>query len=76
MKWMSSPSISVTKFGTALIRASTFRQSYSLAQYSASFCTVASGTPCEKSSTVSFSGNLVVMMRRRNSVRSASGMLT
>ena len=32
MKWMSSPSISVMKFGTALSRASTLRQSYSVAQ--------------------------------------------
>ncbi len=32
MKWMSSPSISVMKFGTALICASQRRQSYSVPQ--------------------------------------------
>ena len=32
MKWMSRPSISVMKFGTPLRRASTLRQSYSVAQ--------------------------------------------
>ena len=32
MKWMSSPSISVTKFGTAFSRASHLRQSYSVTQ--------------------------------------------
>ncbi len=32
MKWMSSPSISVMKFGTAFSRASHLRQSYSVAQ--------------------------------------------
>jgi hypothetical protein len=76
MKWMSSPSISVMKLGTALRRASTLRQSYSVAQYFASFCTVASGTPCEKSSTVSFSGKRAAVMRLRNSVNSASGTST
>jgi hypothetical protein len=37
---------------------------------------VASGTPCEKSVTVSFSGNSVAKIRRRNSVSSASGVFT
>jgi hypothetical protein len=32
MKWMSTPSISVRKFGKELIRASAFRQSWSFAQ--------------------------------------------
>ena len=32
MKWMSSPSISVMKFGRAFSRASHLRQSYSVAQ--------------------------------------------
>src|SRR5918993_3338426 len=34
---------------------------------------VASGTPCELSSTVSFSGHCVAAMRRRRSTRSSSG---
>lgn len=32
MKWMSSPSISVMKFGSAFSLASTLRQSYSFSQ--------------------------------------------
>src|SRR4051795_11135077 len=36
----------------------------------------ASGTPCESSSTVSRSGHLVALIRRRRSSRSASGKPT
>src|SRR5919109_745058 len=36
----------------------------------------ASGTPCESSSTVSFSGKRVARMRARKSSRSASGIST
>src|SRR4249920_2551741 len=72
---MSSPSISVMKFGTELIFASHLRQSCELAQYCASFCIVASCTPCDASVTVSRSGHFVAFMRLRNSVSSASGTL-
>src|SRR5215469_5211551 len=72
---MSTPSISVTKFGSALSFASQLRQSYSV-QARASFCEVVSRTPCDASATVSFSGHLVAWMRLRKSVRSASGKLT
>jgi hypothetical protein len=47
MKWMSSPSISVTNCGSAFSFASHPRQSYSVAQYLARSCTVASCTPCD-----------------------------
>ena len=36
----------------------------------------ASCTPCDESATDSFSGHLVALMRRRNSVSSASGTFT
>src|ERR1700730_7385114 len=73
---MSSPSISVMKFGTALIFASHLRQSCSFAQYCASFCIVANCTPCVASATCSRSGHFVAAMRLRKSARSASGTLT
>src|SRR3954469_14326415 len=50
-KWMSSPSISVMKLGTELSLASHLRQSYTVAQYHAIACMVASCTPCDASST-------------------------
>ena len=46
-----------------------------MAQYRTSSCIVASGTPCEKSETVSFSGQRVALRRRRRSMRSSSGTL-
>src|ERR1700680_2846838 len=73
---MSSPLISVMKFGTALIFASHLRQSCSFAQYCASFCIVANCTPCVASATCSRSGHFVAAMRLRKSARSASGTLT
>src|SRR5262245_37243902 len=73
---MSSPSISVMKFGSAFRRASTLRQSYSVAQYRASACIVASCTPCDASVTVSRSGHCVALMRLRRSIRASSGTLT
>src|SRR6516164_6395281 len=72
---MSTLSISVTKFGSALSFASQLRQSYSV-QARASFHEVASCTPCDASATVSFSGHLVARIRLRRSVRSASGKFT
>jgi hypothetical protein len=44
---MSSPSIWVVNCGKALSRASTLRQSYSVAQWLASFWIVATCTPCD-----------------------------
>src|SRR5215471_3414644 len=76
MKWMSSPSISVMNCGRPFSFASTRRQSYSVAQWRASFCIVASGTPCESSETVSRSGHWVASMRRRKSSRASSGTAT
>src|SRR5687767_9661242 len=73
---MSSPSISVMNCGKAFNLASHLRQSYSVAQYSARACTVASCTPCVASGTVSRSGHRVALMRLRNSVSSASGTPT
>src|SRR5215831_6101157 len=72
---MSSPSISVMKFGTALIFASHLRQSCSFAQYCASFCIVANCTPCVASPTCSRSGHFVATMRLRKSASSASAAL-
>ena len=72
MKWMSRPSISVMKCGKAFSLASSLPKSYSVRQYSASACIVASGTPCDSSGTVSFSGQRVAAMRRRRSSISAS----
>lgn len=73
---MSSPSISVKDCGRAFSFASILRQSYSVDQYRASACIVASCTPCVASGTVSRSGHLVALMRLRNSTSSASGTLT
>src|ERR1700733_1703629 len=64
---MSSPSISVMKFGTALIFASPLRQSCWVAQDCASFCIVASCTPCDASETCSGSGHFVALTRLRRS---------
>src|SRR6266446_1107536 len=73
---MSSPSISVMNGGRAFIFASILRQSYSVAQYRASACIVASCTPWDASVTVSRSGHFVALMRLRNSVSSVSGTFT
>src|SRR5439155_25565134 len=45
----------------------------SAAQYRARSCIIASGAPCESSVTVSASGHLVAVTRRRRSVSSVSG---
>src|SRR2546421_10650218 len=76
MKWMSSPSISVMKCGRSFSLASHLRQSWSVAQYRARSCIIASRAPCESSATVSTSGHLVAFTRLRRSVRSASGKPT
>ncbi len=76
MKWMSSPSISVMNCGSMFSLASHLRQSYSRAQYCASSRMVASGTPCDSSDTVSFSGHWVAAMRRRRSSSLACGTFT
>jgi len=76
MKWMSSPSISVTKFASAFSLASHGRQSYPVPQYAASSCIRASRMPCESSATVSRSGHRVALTRLRSSARSASGKPT
>src|SRR5580700_5361116 len=73
MKWMSSPSISVMKCGSACSVASHLRQSYSVAQYCARSCSIASGTPCESSGTVSRSGQRVATIRARSASSSLSG---
>src|SRR5262245_33693710 len=63
----------VMNCGKAFNFASHLRQSYwLLAQYSATFFIVASGTPCDLSVTVSLLGQRVALMRRRSSARSAS----
>jgi hypothetical protein len=76
MKWMSRPSIPVVNCGSALSLASIRRQSCSVAQYCASFCMVASCTPCEASVTVSLSGHFAATMRRRRSTSCSCGTLT
>src|SRR5215208_6048222 len=76
MKWISTPSISVVNCGSALSRASHVRQSYSVVQYRASSRSVASCTPCDRSSTSSLLGQRVAPMRRRRSSRSSSGTST
>ena len=72
---MSSPSISVMNCGRAFSLASTLRQSYSVPQKLASFCIVASCTPCDESATVSRSGHCVAAMRRRRLARASSATL-
>src|SRR4030095_955367 len=78
------------KCGSDFKCASHLLQSYSVPQYWMSFCIVASCTPCvgptaagvdqirreAASDTSSCSGHLVILMRRRSSVTSASGKLT
>jgi len=76
MKWMSSPSISVTKFGRLFSLASHLLQSCSVRQYCARSCIRASRTPCESSSTVSRSGHLVAPTRLRRSASFSSGKET
>ena len=90
MKWMSRPSISVMKCGSAFRRASHLLQSYSVPQYWMSFCIVASCTPCvgpaaagvdqirreAASDTNSRSGQRVAATRRRRSSISSGGKLT
>jgi hypothetical protein len=76
MKWISTPSISVTNCGRALSRASAARQLYPVAQWRASASIVASWTPCERSATSSRPGNRVAAMRLRSSSRSWSGKRT
>jgi hypothetical protein len=66
MKWMSSPSISVMKFGRSFSLASHVRQSCLVPQYAARSCIMASRTPCESSVTVSRSGHLVALIRLRS----------
>src|ERR1700731_263762 len=53
--------------------ASTLRQSYTSAQYCATFCIVLSWTPRDASPTSSCSGHRAPRMRLRSSVSSASG---
>jgi hypothetical protein len=76
MKWMSSPSISVTACGKAFSFASHLRQSYRVAQYRASSWIVASCTPCDWSATVSFSGQIVALTRARSASSLVSGTST
>ena len=73
MKWMSTPSISVTKFGSAFSRASQGRQSYWEPQWRASAWMVVSCTPWDASLTTSRSGQTVAFTRRRRSARAVSG---
>src|ERR1700730_5488026 len=73
---MSSPSISVLKFGTAFRRASTFLQSYSVRQCCKICLMVLMGTPCEKSETVSWSGRRVTARRCLRSAMAVSGNST
>jgi len=61
---MSSPSISVRNWPKPLSRASQRRQSYPSRQYATSACSAASGEPCDQSSTVSFSVEIVDLVLR------------
>src|SRR6476620_10392273 len=73
---MSSPSISVLKFGTAFRRASTLRQSYLVRQCCRICLIVLRGTPCEKSETVSWSERRVFVRRCLRSASALSGNST
>src|SRR5262245_29306068 len=63
MKWISTPSITVVNCGSAFSLASHLRQSYSLVQYRASSCSVASCTPCDRSATSSLVGQRAAATR-------------
>src|SRR3974390_924345 len=73
---MSSPSISVLKFGTEFRRFSTFLQSYLVRQCCKICLMVLRGTPCEKSETVSWSGRRVTARRCLRSASALSGNST
>src|SRR5262245_6025994 len=67
MKWTSTPSISVTNWGSAFRRASTRPKSYSSDQYRVSAWRAPSWTPCDRSATRSLLGQRVAAMRLRRS---------
>ena len=56
LKWISTPSISVVNCGSAFSLASHLRQSYLGRPVAGEPCSVASCTPCDRSSTNSFDG--------------------